>query len=142
MDERNRDKKAKRAKRALNRLRRTLRKKETLEGDAAFSEWEEDFTQSLEQRLEKYGAAFADPQKGDRDEALSYRQAAKLREIEKKAAGKVRKPMKRGGFARKKPFAKTPGPDQCQDDAAAAEPQNPPPSGPPRLRIIAGGKTE
>ena len=81
MDERHKDKRAKRAKRALARLRRTLRKKDELQGDAALSKWEDTFTTSLEERLEKYGAAFADPQKGAAGEAPSYRQAAKPREI-------------------------------------------------------------
>ncbi len=142
MDERHKNKRAKRAKRALSRLRRTLRKKQSLEGDAALSEWEDEFTDSLAERLEKYGAAFADPQKGGAGEALSYRQAAKLREIEKKAAGKARKPMKRSGFARKKPSSKTLRPEPQEDDVAPLQAHTPPPAGPPRLTLIRGGKAK
>ncbi len=140
MDERHKDKRAKRAKRALARLRRTLRKKDELQGDAALSEWEDTFTTSLEERLEKYGAAFADPQKGAAGEALSYRQAAKLREIERKAAGKARKPMKRSGFARRKPAGKTGRAGRVDGDAPAPPEQAPRPAGPPSLRVIPGGK--
>ncbi|MDQ7078837.1 MAG: hypothetical protein Q9M45_13615 [Robiginitomaculum sp.] len=98
----------KKTRKALARVRRTLRKKETLEGDAALSEWEDEFIDSLEERLEKFGSAFADPEKGDAAEALSYRQAAKLREVEKKAKGKGRKPMKRSSFKPKKPAFRKP----------------------------------
>jgi len=105
----------KKTRKALARVRRTLRKKETLEGDAALSEWEDEFIDSLEERLEKFGSAFADPEKGDAAEALSYRQAAKLREVEKKAKGKGRKPMKRSSFKPKKPTFRKPLYDRDED---------------------------
>jgi len=142
----------KKTKKALARVRRTLRKKETLEGDAALSDWEDEFIDSLETRLEKFGSAFADPEKGDAAEALSYRQAAKLREVEKKAKGKGRKPMKRSSFKTKKLAFRKPlydrddTPDEeeaethsrsnseaCRRDSA----QKPMP---PKLTVISGGK--
>lgn len=58
--------------------------------------WEREFAQSVEAKLEKYGSAFRDASKGNLEEPLSARQAAKLREVVKAAQGK-RKPMKRGG---------------------------------------------
>ncbi len=143
----------KKTKKALARVRRALRKKETLEGDAALSEWEDEFIGSLEERLEEFGSAFADLEKGDMDEALSWRQAAKLREVEKKARGKVRKPLKRSSFKTKKPYSRKP-PDPADDDIPA-EPEASPRSNsevyhrdrakkhvPPKLSIISGGKSE
>lgn len=50
------------------------------------SEWEAEFVRSLEERLDTYGSAFTDPQKGALDEALSQRQSRKVREIAKKGA--------------------------------------------------------
>ena len=131
----------KKTRKALNRVRRTLRKKETLEGDAALSEWEDEFIDSLEERLEKFGSAFADPEKGDAAEALSYRQVAKLREVEKKAKGKGRKPMKRSSFKPKKPAFKKPLYDH-DEDIAEEESTSPPerPKGLPKLTVISGGK--
>ena len=57
--------------------------------------WEREFAQSVEAKLEKYGSAFRDASKGNLEEPLSARQAAKLREVVKAAQGK-RKPLKRG----------------------------------------------
>lgn len=63
------------------------------------SDWEREFLEEVEGRIEKFGSAFADPMKGNEGEALSSLQQAKLREIDKKARGKAsrglqtRKPM-------------------------------------------------
>lgn len=94
------EKKTRRALRRLDRARKAAQEAET--PDRELSEWEGEFLGSLEERLETYGSAFNDPDKGNTEEALSARQALKLREIEKKAKGKARKPMARGnGFRRK-----------------------------------------
>lgn len=95
----------KKTRRALRRLERARKAAEGADmPDRELSEWEGEFLGSLEERLEKYGSAFNDLTKGDGEEALSSRQALKLREIEKKAKGKARKPMSRGsGFKRKTP---------------------------------------
>jgi hypothetical protein len=145
----------KKTRKALARVRRTLRKKETLEGDAALSDWEDEFIDSLEIRLEKFGSAFADPEKGDAAEALSYRQAAKLREVEKKAKGKGRKPMKRSSFKSKKTALRKPLYDRdedfpeedsrshgeaCHGDSAQKSPPPERPTGPLKLTVISGGK--
>ncbi|WP_323761842.1 hypothetical protein [Maricaulis sp.] len=93
----------KKTRRALRRLERA-RKAAVDSGieTPELSEWEGEFLGSLEERLEKFGSAFNDPDKGNTDDALSARQALKLREIENKAKGKARKPMSRGnGFKRK-----------------------------------------
>jgi hypothetical protein len=95
---------AKRA--ALNALKRARRAAE--KAGVELSEWEGEFLTSVAQRVETYGRAFADPEKGARGQALSGNQAIKLKEIAAKAKGEKdkgakgpRKPMRRGsGFGR------------------------------------------
>ena len=89
--------------RALRLIRR-LKAAET-----EVSDWEGEFLDSVETRLDTYGRAFADPEKGDRDHALSSLQQRKLKEIRAKVSGEEpRKPQSgpagRGGFIRRKPF--------------------------------------
>lgn len=68
--------------RVMNRLRRAKAAAEKAIAEACdadnaeaaramLSAWEEDFLASLEARLDAYGSAFADPEKGDLDEPLS-----------------------------------------------------------------------
>jgi hypothetical protein len=52
------------------------------------SEWEKEFLESLDERLEKFGSAFADPDKGQLSAPLSLMQGLKLREINKKTKPK------------------------------------------------------
>lgn len=63
------------------------------------SDWEREFLEEVEGRIEKFGSAFADPMKGAEGEALSSLQQAKLREIDKKARGKPSR-----GFQSRKPM--------------------------------------
>lgn len=91
---------AKRA--ALNALKRARRAAD--KAGVELSEWEGEFLTSVAQRVETYGRAFADPEKGARGQALSGNQAIKLKEIAAKAKGErdkdvggARKPMRRGG---------------------------------------------
>lgn len=85
---------AKRA--ALNALKRARRAAE--KSGVELSEWEGEFLSSVAQRVETYGRAFADPEKGSRGQALSGNQTIKLKEIARKAKGE-KKPMRRGkGF--------------------------------------------
>lgn len=137
----------KKTRRALRRLERA-RKAAADAGlpDRELSEWEGEFLGSLEERLEKYGSAFNDLTKGDGEEALSARQTLKLREIEKKAKGKARKPMSRGsGFKSKTPRPAPRSRDIHEDvepDIAAggARPARPPEETPEarraRFRIV------
>ena len=86
-----------RAKRAaLNALRRAKRIVEKT--GAELSAWEGEFLGSVEERVEKYGRAFSDPDKGAPGKALSALQGVKLKEIAAKARGrdkaKPRKPLK------------------------------------------------
>lgn len=64
-----------------------------------FSRWEQDFLGEVDQRLEKYGSAFANLAKGRAEDALSALQTVKLKEIAAKARGKPRK-----GLTSKKPL--------------------------------------
>jgi hypothetical protein len=58
----------------------------------ALSDWEGEFLGSVEGRVETYGRAFRDPEKGNAGASLSMRQHVKLKEITAKARGK--KPRK------------------------------------------------
>ncbi|HYD86698.1 MAG TPA: hypothetical protein VEA80_04425 [Vitreimonas sp.] len=69
------------------------------EGKVDYSSWENEFLTEVDQRLEKYGSAFADLSKGRKEDALSALQTVKLKEIAAKARGKPRK-----GLTTKKPL--------------------------------------
>lgn len=114
----------KKTRKALRRLARAKQAAESSEADASkLSEWEDEFLDSLEERLDRFGSAFNDPDKGDLDNALSARQGLKLREIEKKAKGKDRKPMSRGsGFRRKTPQRRTNTRDINEDVIEGVDP--------------------
>ena len=71
---------------ALKALKRA--KKAAEDSGAALSGWEDEFLGSVEGRVERYGRAFRDPQKGMPGAALSMLQAQKLKEIGRKAKGK------------------------------------------------------
>ena len=96
----------------LRRLERTRRALEDAEASgnaeeaaairASLSDWEADFIASVQDRLETFGSAFADPEKGDLESPLSRLQEAKLKELEKKAKGEETRPwMKRSSFKSK-----------------------------------------
>ena len=65
------------------------------------SDWEGEFLGSVEQRLNTYGRAVGDPEKGAPGTAMSVRQGVKLKEITAKAQGKPK------GKDKAKPKAKT-----------------------------------
>lgn len=69
------------------------------EGLVDYSQWEQAFLTEVDQRLDKYGSAFANLSKGRKDDALSMLQTVKLKEIAAKARGKKRK-----GLTTKKPL--------------------------------------
>ena len=76
-----------RAKRAaLRALRRTRKAAET--STVKLSDWEGEFLGSVESRVERYGRAFRDPEKGGPGAALSMLQTLKLKEITGKAKGR------------------------------------------------------
>lgn len=83
------DPKAQARRAALNALRRAKRAAEA--AGIELSEWEGEFLGSVEARVEKYGRAFADPDLGAINGALSLRQGIKLKEISAKAKGEDKK---------------------------------------------------
>ena len=122
------------------------------------SDWEKQFLEEVEERIEKFGSAFHDLEKGGADEALSSLQYVKLREIDQKARGKGK-----SGFKSKGGFKKNPAPrvrqvdEDVETDAAPAPaaPKGPvlvpakdlpqpevskSQKPPPKLRVISGGK--
>ncbi len=128
------------------------------------SDWEKQFLEEVEERIEKFGSAFHDLDKGASDEALSALQHVKLREIDKKARGKGKSGFgNKGGFKRKsaprvrqidedlEPPAPEPKPSKPELVRASdldKDPGVPPktpisvrarPKKPPRLRVIPGG---
>ena len=77
------------------RALRTIRRLKAAEVE--LSGWEGEFLDGVEARIGTYGRAFADPEKGGRDSAVSMLQARKLKEIGAKAAGDpVPKPVRKG----------------------------------------------
>lgn len=89
-------KKTAKTKRALAKIHRVVAQAKAGEADnphpgrAGLTAWEAEFTKSVAERLETYGSAFADPEKGDVDAALSVLQTVKLKQI----AAKTRKAMR------------------------------------------------
>jgi len=80
--------KARREKARARKSARALRRVRQLSaeaGEEALSEWEAAFLGSVEERLDKYGAAFRDFEKGRPGDALSRLQEQKLKEIAAKA---------------------------------------------------------
>ena len=93
------DPRAQARKAALNALKHARRAADKM--GIELSEWEGEFLGSVAQRIETYGRAFGDPEKGGAGQAMSVNQTLKLKEIAAKAKGE-RKPMKRGkGFGRR-----------------------------------------
>ena len=125
---------------ALRKLRKAAELAEAGLGPP-LSDWEREFLEEVEKRIETYGSAFADPAKGDREEPLSALQQVKLKEIDKKARGKAKARMGRGGFSRK---TARPAPvvEEAPEPADAPQASNDPPRTAPKLRVIDGGKTE
>lgn len=70
------------AKRARSYIARA--KKAALKSEKGLSEWEDEFLNSLDERLEKYGKAFNDPDLGAMNAPLSLLQGLKVREIKNK----------------------------------------------------------
>ena len=82
--------------RALKKAERTAAR----EG-VELSTWEGEFLTDVADRVKTYGRAFADPDKGDAGQALSQRQALKLRQITSKAKGESPFPGRAKRFGRK-----------------------------------------
>ncbi|HEY4125775.1 MAG TPA: hypothetical protein VGM36_14240 [Rhizomicrobium sp.] len=74
---------------ALKALRKAKKIAET--SGVKLSDWEGEFLGSVEQRIETYGRAFGDPEKGPLNSSLSIRQTVKVKEIVAKASGTPQK---------------------------------------------------
>jgi hypothetical protein len=70
---------------ALNALKRARRSAE--KAGVSLSDWEDEFLDSVDERIREHGRAFADPEKGAPGQALSAMQGRKLKEITAKAKG-------------------------------------------------------
>lgn len=107
---------------ALRKLRKAAELAEAGLGPP-LSDWEREFLEEVEERIEKYGSAFADPNKGNLEDPLSALQERKLKEIDKKARGKGKGGFKRGSsFKSKKPIPKR-GRDIHEDVEEEATPE-------------------
>ena len=73
---------ARNAQRKLNRL------KHKLSESGELTDWEEEFTGSVTERLDKFGSAFQDPEKGRPADALSFAQKRVVAALNKKARSK------------------------------------------------------
>jgi hypothetical protein len=87
---------------ALNALRRARRAADR--SGVELSNWEGEFLGSVEDRLNTYGRAFGDPEKGGAGAALSILQTVKLKEISTKAKGQssAAKPARTRSFGRRR----------------------------------------
>ena len=137
------DERKKRA--ALRKLRKAAELAEQGKGPP-LSDWERQFLEEVEERIEKYGSAFADPLKGDDGEALSALQQVKLKEIDKKARGKARNGFRSKGGA-KNGFSRRPPPrvrnvdEDLEDDLPEAAPPPAPVRKPPVLKAVPKDET-
>ena len=91
------DRKAQAKRAVLNALKRARRS--AARTGVELSEWEGEFLGSVEDRVKRFGRAFADPDKGAPGQALSMLQAVKLKEIAAKAKGE-KKTLKSARYKR------------------------------------------
>jgi phosphoglycerate-specific signal transduction histidine kinase len=129
-----------RARRARSAQRKLKKAKQDLEKLGEITDWEEEFVDSVDERIEKYGAAFQDREKGAASEALSNLQKQVLAQMRRKAKDKgkqspERKP--RSGFKNKSGFK--PRVRNIEDDLIEDEPPIPE-KRTPTLKVIKGGK--
>ncbi|MEM6899389.1 MAG: hypothetical protein AAF583_06435 [Pseudomonadota bacterium] len=121
----------KKKRKALRKLRKAAKRAEA-EGGPGLSDWEREFVDEVEERVEKYGSAFADPEKGPLSEPLSQRQMQKLKEIDKKSRGQGG--LKRSSFKNKNQGQSfTPRGRDINDDVEVDERPPPPAGRGPRL---------
>ena len=138
-----------RARKARNAKRKLARLKDKLSERGDLTDWEEEFSDGVTERLTKFDSAFADREKGRSDDALSYAQKRIVSQLSKKLKGeKEAKGFKRGSSFKSKKPKFTPRVRQLDDefDAESAPPSpqppseaqdiTPPPKGKPFLRIV------
>lgn len=87
----------KKKRKVLRKLRQAAERAQA-DGGPGLSDWEKEFVEEVEARVEKYGSAFADPDKGHLEEPLSALQTRKLKEIDNKSRGKETGSKQLSGF--------------------------------------------
>ena len=136
-----------RIRKARTAQRKLKKARADLEALGEITDWEDEFIASVDERLGKYGAAFADPSKGGFSEALSMRQKQVLAQMRRKIKDKGRqapqgdptKPQWRSSFKNKSGFK--PNVRQIEDEMFEDDPPKKPPTQKPFLKVIDGGKT-
>ena len=139
-----------RARKARSVQRKLKKAKLELEKLGEITDWEEEFVESVDERIEKYGSAFNDREKGGASEAISNKQKQVLAQMRRKARDKGKqspepdrkKPksgFKQSSFKKKGGF--TPRVRHIEDDIVDEPPVEPPQKGKPTLKIIKGGKS-
>lgn len=124
------------AKAALRKLRRIQDDIENNPDALELTDWEREFIDSVEDRINEFGSAFYDPEKGGIDEALSFLQKKIVSQLKQKAKGIERRGFgQRKGFGRKQGFTPNVRIDDVPDEASEDEPERPP-VGKPVLRIV------
>jgi len=138
-----------RIRKARTAQRKLKKARADLEALGEITDWEDEFIASVDERLDKYGSAFADPTKGGFGEALSSRQKQVLAQMRRKIKDKGKqaphhgsredpaKPKWRSSFKPKSGFK--PNVRHIEDEIFE-DADTPPPKSKPRLRIIDGGK--
>lgn len=86
-----RERSARNAQRKLERLQRTLKDK------GEISEFEDEFAESVSERLDKFGSAFQDREKGRPGDALSFAQKRVVSAMNRKVKDLKKKPAVDGG---------------------------------------------
>lgn len=76
-------------KRMVRRIER-MQRAAVAGADVLTTEWETEFMVDVGLRLQTFGRAFADPEKGDLSRPVSFRQAVKLGEIQRSLRRKSR----------------------------------------------------
>lgn len=137
-----------RVRRARSAQRQLKKARQQLEDLGEITDWEEEFITSVDERLDKYDAAFADRTKGGASDALSMRQKQVLAQMRRKIKDKGKQAPEaksssgfkpRSSFKNKSNF--TPRVRHIEDDIMDDEAVPlPPKSGKPFLTIIKGGK--
>lgn len=129
----------KKTRKALRKLRKAKVRAEAEGID--LSDWEKEFVEGVDERLNKYGSAFSDYSLGAPGEPLSAAQAEILRQLDRKSRGKTS-----GGFKTRKPltakksFGRTPMVETDTPEMDEPEAEVPRAQGPPHFRVIQGGK--
>jgi len=134
-----------RIRKARTAQRKLKKARADLEDLGEITDWEDEFIASVDERLDKYGSAFADPSLGGFSEALSNRQKQVLGQMRRKIKDKGRqapqedpaKPQWRSSFKNKSGFKPR---VRHIEDEMFEDADTPPPKAKPKLKIIDGGK--